>query len=77
MKRLQTVDFSLVDTVLYLDAYPHCKKALDYYHKLLAERESILASLASMGVPTTSFGNTSDTWVWTNSPWPWEYEANV
>ena len=76
LKKLQKVDFSLVDIVLYLDAYPHCKKALDYYHKLLAERKDLLEKLNEMGVVITNMSNTADTWDWSKSPWPWEYEAN-
>ena len=76
LKQLQKIDFALVDVVLYLDAYPKCKKALDYYHKLLNERDKILVKLEEAGISMTSFGNTSDVWNWTDSPWPWEYEAN-
>ena len=77
LKKLQTVDFSLVDIVLYLDAYPNCSKALHHYHKLLEERASLLQKLNEAGIPLTSFGNTEDSWKWTDSPWPWEYDANV
>ena len=76
-KRLQKVEFALVDTILYLDAYPECKAAMAHYKKLLAERDGLLAKLNAMGVPMTAMSNYSDEWNWTNSPWPWEYEANV
>ena len=76
LKQLQKIDFALVDVVLYLDAYPNCKKALDYYHKLLSERDKILVKLGDAGIPMNAFDNTSDVWNWTDSPWPWEYEAN-
>ncbi len=77
MKKLQTVDFSLVDTVLYLDAYPHCQKALAHYHKLLEERAMIISKLKEAGIPLNNMSNTKDSWNWIDSPWPWEYEANV
>ena len=77
LKKLQIIDFSLVDTVLYLDAYPHCKKAICHYHKLLEERSVILSKLDEAGIPVTSLSNYSDDWKWTDAPWPWEYEANV
>lgn len=78
LKKLQTVDFSLIDTVLYLDAYPDCCEALKYYHKLKAERDSIKEALAkNCDMPITSFDNcNTDNWVWTDSPWPWELLAN-
>ena len=76
-KRLQKVEFSLVDTILYLDAYPECKVALAHYKKLLAERDALLAKLNAAGIPMTPMSNYSDEWNWTASPWPWEYEANI
>ena len=77
LSKLGMIDFSLMDTVLYLDAYPNCKKAMDYYHKLLAERDSLSKKLAEMGYPINNMSNLGDEWKWTNGPWPWEYEANI
>lgn len=76
--KLRTIDFSIIDTVLYLDAYPNCKKALSYYHKLKAERESVVEALAkSCNMPMSSFNNASeDKWHWIDSPWPWELADN-
>ena len=78
MKRLQKIEFSIVDTVLYLDAYPECKKALEYYHKLLSERDALRSALASKCKrPMSPFENDSDcSWDWISSPWPWEASAN-
>ena len=72
---LQVVDFAIQDTVLYLDAYPDDKGALDYYHELLASRAELLAA-RSPGMPLTIYDNVGDTWDWVNTPWPWEPEAN-
>lgn len=77
MNRLRKVDFAIVDTVLYLDAYPNCKAAMENYKKLIPEREMLMQKLAELGKPMTCYENFSDTWEWINSPWPWEYEANV
>ena len=78
LKKLQVLDFSIIDTVLYLDAYPDCKEALKYYHKLVGERKGIVEALANTcHMPTTIFDNEScDGWNWTDSPWPWEPTAN-
>ncbi len=70
------IDFAITETVLYLDAYPNSKSALSYYSKLVAEREKLTDSLAGAKYPTTHFDNTSDSWVWTNGPWPWQIDAN-
>lgn len=77
LKRLRKVDFAIVDTMLYLDAYPHCKAALEYYKKLLAERRELRDKLANAGMPMSATDNSTDSWRWIDSPWPWEYEANV
>ena len=78
LSRLQTLDFSIVDTVLYLDAYPECREALKHYHELLSERDALLRDLSEKcNLPVTSFGNTSrDAWDWVRGPWPWEPDAN-
>ena len=77
-QRLQTVDFSLIETVLYLDAYPDSCEALGYYHKLKKEREMLVEALSSScNMPVTSFNNVStDSWNWIDCPWPWEIAAN-
>ncbi len=75
--RLQAVDFALVETVLYLDAYPTSEKALAYYHKLMAEREMLAEAIHKNCGPTTARDNKSTTeWDWIKSPWPWQPEAN-
>ena len=60
LHKLQKVDFSLIDTMLYLDMYPHCREALNYYHKLKKEREAIVSVLADKyNKPISSFANSS------------------
>lgn len=76
-KKLKAVEFSIIDTVLYLDAYPSCQKALNYYNKLVKEREMLLESINHKCGPMTIFDNKScDSWDWTDGPWPWEPNAN-
>ena len=76
-RKLKAVEFSIIDTVLYLDAYPSCQKALSYYNKLIKEREMLLDSINHKCGPMTVFDNTScNTWTWTDGPWPWEADAN-
>lgn len=75
--KLKAIDFALYDTILFLDAYPDCSKALSHYHKLLSERTRIAEALALSGSPVTNRDNKStDTWYWTDGPWPWESNAN-
>ena len=77
LTKLRKVDFALADTILYLDAYPHCKAAMEYYKKLVDEHKMLTEKLAQIGLPLTATSNYSDSWEWINSPWPWEYDANL
>jgi spore coat protein JB len=77
LTKLRKVDFAIYDIMLYLDAYPHCKAALEHYKKLLAESNALREQLANSGMPITASQNCTESWIWINSPWPWEYEANV
>ncbi len=73
LRKLQAVDFALYDTILYLDAYPNCRKALAYYHSLLETQKKLQAEYEAEFGPVTAFGNLSrDEWKWTSTPWPWE-----
>ena len=78
LRRLQKIDFSMVETVLYLDAYPESREALDYYHKLHNERTQLLAQMKADGCPPVCNMDidSHSGWSWVNSPWPWELDAN-
>ena len=75
-ERLQAVDFAIVETTLYLDVYPDCKKALEYHKRLLKERKLIAEALQGSCGPTTAWEEQSDGWEWVKGPWPWEPDAN-
>ncbi len=73
LQRLRQVDFALCDTILYLDAYPGCRKALAHYHTLLEIKKQLMTEYEASYGPVTAFGNASKTdWSWTDTPWPWE-----
>lgn len=77
MRRLQKVDFAIVETCLYLDAYPNSREALAYYQRLITEQKMLRDRLAALGRPITNSENTAkDQWLWTKGPWPWQIEAN-
>lgn len=78
IRQLQMLDFSLTDTVLYLDAYPTSQEALAHYHSLLSRRDALRQTLAAeCHMPMTALENAStDSWHWINGPWPWELCAN-
>ena len=77
MHRLRMVDFSIIETAMYLDAYPKCQKALEYYHKLIEERMQLADMVNERCGPLTIKSNVSRTdWTWVKGPWPWEPDAN-
>ena len=75
-KRLRKVDFAIYDTVLYLDVYPGCVKAQEYYQKLIKEREELCYMINTKCGPITINNVMSGKWDWTKGPWPWEPDAN-
>lgn len=75
--RLQAIDFSIVDTLLYLDAYPDNTRALAYFRKLNSDREELLAMMESAGCPPLrATESTANGFRWNEGPWPWEPDAN-
>ena len=77
LRKIRAVDFSIQETVLYLDVYPHCADALEYYHQLLCLKHKLDKEYESTCGPLTKDGNESKAeWKWISSPWPWEHDAN-
>ena len=77
MQKLRALDFAITETVLFLDAYPENRQALDYYHQLLDARRQLLATHEKKCGPMTIYGNVSrNSWDWVEGPWPWEADAN-
>ena len=77
MCKLRAIDFSLYETILFLDGDPDNCEAMAYYHKLLDQRTRLIAEYESKFGPLTIYGNTShEGWAWVTGPWPWEYDAN-
>ncbi len=76
MNKLREIDFAIWETALYLDAYPKCRRALEYYTRLTAERERRRAQMNAKA-PLTAFENkNAGEWNWVKGPWPWEPDAN-
>ena len=74
LAKLQTLDFTINEVVLYLDMYPDCDEALDMYHHLIAQRKEILAQYECTCGPISGTGNKSHcSWEWVKGPMPWEY----
>ncbi len=75
LKKLQALDFAVIETGLFLDTHPTDAKVLKYYKETLEERNNVMKQFEQLYGPLTIFANTSDTnWQWVKGPWPWELE---
>ena len=75
-RKIQTLEFVLYDTGLYLDTHPADQEALCYYHTY---REMLAAAVdeytACYGPLTMDAVLSKNKWTWIEKPWPWEVEA--
>ena len=77
LKEIQAEDFALYETVLYLDAHPTCKTALEYYAQHKNAAKALRDEYEALYGPLTIYGNASNAcWHWVDSPWPWQKEGN-
>ena len=75
LKKIQEVGFSLLDTNLYLDAYPSSREAMAYYEELSEKYDGLVDLYEEKFGPLTPKSTSERGWNWINSPWPWETEA--
>lgn len=77
LNEIRAIDFALIETVLYLDAYPDHPQAMEYYHRLREQSEKLREQYQHRFGPLTGFENMSrNSWDWAKEAWPWEAEAN-
>ena len=67
--------FATIELGLYLDLYPNDINALNKYNSYLKkEKELITIYESKYGPMTLSSPVQANTWLWNNSPWPWEVQ---
>ncbi len=77
LRQIQEIDFALMDTKLFLDAYPHDMTAMEYFNQLLEKRDVAAAAYhAQCGPLVANEKIENNAWLWINGPWPWEFDAN-
>ena len=77
LKKIQAEDFTLYETVLFLDTHPHDETALAFYNTHRDEVEKLKHEYMEKYGPLTIYDNNdSHFWHWVDKPWPWEKEAN-
>ncbi len=73
MHKIREYDFAIYETALFLDTHPNNSKALKYYSKLRAERNTLVTEFQKEFGPITIYGNMNESkWDWIKGPWPWE-----
>ena len=75
MTLIRRLDFALVETNLYLDTHPHSRTALNYFERLLHERNQAAERYETAFGPLTATGNgMRDEWTWSTGAWPWQID---
>ena len=75
LRAVQIADFELLEANLYLDAYPYCSKALEYFYSAREKANNARKHYEQHIGPLTANSNTGNSWDWIDSPWPWECEG--
>lgn len=72
---LDSLSFALVDINLYLDTHPNDREMINLYNRFLDEQKLIMDEYEKMYGPLNTNSNSlkGNSWLWNNSPWPWEY----
>ena len=74
MREIQIYSFAVCEALLYLDAYPDSRAALDYYNKYRALEQKAMSEYERKYGPISAPDNASS-WQWTEGPWPWQNEG--
>ena len=75
MKQLQVYSFAVYDALLYLDAHPDSKCALDYYNKYKKLDAKAMQEYEMHFGPVIAPRDAS-CWQWNKGPWPWQNESD-
>lgn len=75
LRKLQMLDFAIIEVSLYLDAYPTCAKALSYQRQLKNMRDKEYREFERDFGPLTIYSELEPNYNnYVNDPWPWEGE---
>ena len=75
MKKVMASEFDLIETILYLDAYPREVKALEHYYEAKDKYDFAKREYTENFGPLTAYDNNRNSWDWINAPWPWQSEV--
>ena len=73
MRKIQQLDFTLVDVGMYLSGHPKDQAALQFFKRQQqAYQKAVQDYTAKYGPLTFKDGMYDDRWTWIEGPWPWE-----
>lgn len=76
LNEILSYDFAMNDLNLYLDVYPNNSNYIGLYNEYRKIKENLVNQYEKMYGPICLNSNTleNNSWLWINSPWPWEGE---
>lgn len=77
-RRIDALDFSMHELVLFLDTHPRDRQAMQLMREYRRRRRELITNYeAKFGpyVVTVEDVQPKDYWSWIDSPWPWEREV--
>lgn len=77
LRKIQQLNFAMIELGLFLNNQPTCEEALALYDKVKCMHDDAKAQFEELYGPLTLEGvNTKkDGWSWMKGPWPWEGEC--
>ena len=77
LNKIRSYCFAAHDLLLYLDTHPDDKKAFNLYREMVAKAQELKREYQkSCGPLSANAAAEFDEFMWLESPWPWEKEAN-
>ncbi len=72
LRKIQMVQFAVIDLNLYLNTHPRDRRALDEHNRLVAELDKLEEEYVQKYGILTAFSSSPAPWQWIDDPWPWE-----
>lgn len=77
-RKIDALDFSIHEIVLFLDTHPNNRQAINMLREYRRQRREAIANYETKCGPyikTVDDVSPKDYWNWIDSPWPWEREG--
>ena len=77
-RRIDALDFSILETELFLDTHPNNRQAMQMLREYRRRRRDAISNYEAKCGPyikTADDVHPVDYWNWIDSPWPWEREG--